>query len=57
MKKIILLVAVLVIIFNTVALAYVDVSDEALINKLNDLSKYNIINGYEDGTFRPNNSI
>ncbi len=42
---------------NTVVYAYTDVSDESLLNYLNDLSKYNIINGYEDGTFRPDNSI
>ena len=39
------------------AFAYVDVSDESLSTKLADLSRYNIINGYEDGTFKPNNNI
>ena len=56
MRKLILSILILMM-FNTVAYAYTDVSDEVLSTKLNDLSKYNIINGYEDGTFRPDNSI
>lgn len=57
MKKLILVILVILTMLNTVAFAYTDVSNELLLTKLNDLSKYNIINGYEDGTFRPNNSI
>ena len=56
MKKLIAILTILTIL-NTAACAYTDVSDETLSAKLNDLSKYNIINGYENGTFRPDNSI
>lgn len=56
LKRLILTVLMLSMI-STVAHAYSDITDESLSSKLNVLSEYSIINGYEDGTFRPDNNI
>ena len=45
------------IMINTTSYAYSDITDESLKSKIEILSEYNIINGYEDGTFRPHNQI
>ena len=37
--------------------AYSDISDVQFLNKIETLSKYNIVSGYEDGTYRPDNNI
>lgn len=56
MKKIIpILVCICFLCIN--ASAYYDVNDYALENKIETLSNYNIINGYDDGSFKPNNLI
>lgn len=57
MKKITSILILILVMFQTVAFAYSDVSDAGLTSKLDELSKYNIINGYQDGTFKPNNNI
>lgn len=57
MKKIITLVLMMFIMINTTSYAYSDITDESLKSKIEILSEYNIINGYEDGTFRPHNQI
>lgn len=56
MKRIFLLLAV-TLLFLCCAFAYTDVSDKEFENKVEILSEYNIINGYGDGTFRPQNPI
>ena len=56
MRKIIFILIVCLLI-QLPAFAYTDVFNEKFENKLEALSEYNIINGYEDGTFRPQNPI
>lgn len=56
MKKVSLLL-VFILLFHGIAFAYSDVFDTQLSEKIKTLSNYNVINGYEDGTFRPNNNI
>lgn len=42
-------------VYNDIDLSIED--NKRLVNALTDLGKYNLINGYEDGSFRPDNSI
>ena len=45
-------------IFSTIAVnAFSDVSDIKLEDSISTLAQFNIINGYEDGTFRPKANI
>ncbi len=48
-----LVVVVLSLSLGSSALAYSDVKDRDLAQALTDLSRFQIVNGYEDGTFRP----
>lgn len=57
MKKLILLFIVLCMCTSGLAFAYADVQDGDVSDAVEQLSQFNIINGYTDGTFRPNNSI
>ncbi len=58
MKKIIIsILIILSIIGNGAVLAFTDIDDSDLQETVSELSKFNIINGYEDGSFKPNNNI
>lgn len=58
MKKILLFVLTLSIVFsNVTCFAFDDISDTDISDAVDVLSKYSIINGYDDGTFRPNENI
>ena len=57
MRKFVSAIIILGVILSGYAQAYTDVSDLELENELELLSKYEIISGYEDGTFRPYNNI
>lgn len=63
MKKQISLVAAIMVLFttlfsNSVFAAFTDVSsDNKYYNAITTLSKLNVINGYEDGTFKPDGTI
>lgn len=58
MKKILLFVLILSIVFsNVTCFAFDDISDTDTSYAVDVLSKYSIINGYDDGTFRPNENI
>ena len=57
MKKTILIIVALLTIAQLNVFAYSDISDVQFLNKIETLSEYNIVSGYEDGTFRPDNNI
>lgn len=57
MKKFIAALIVMALMLTSTAFAYTDISDEVLSDKVETLSKYNIINGYGDGSFKPGNPI
>ena len=63
MKKIVSLLMIAILIISSVsALAYTDIDNDTeenkkLIEVLPDIEKYSLINGYEDGSFRPDNCI
>lgn len=57
MKKILTIVITLLLCINTTAFSYRDIHDSNLQNSVETLSSFKIINGYEDGTFRPDNNI
>lgn len=59
MRKIIpILLAVIIAAASSVgAFAYLDISDSNVNNAVQELSSFDIINGYDDGTFRPDTSI
>lgn len=56
MKKILLLLLITILLQCRI-FAYTDISDKEFEKKAQLLSEYNIINGYGDGTFRPQNPI
>ena len=57
-KTIIIFIALMILITLSVnCFAYTDVDDSVLEKQINDLSKLNIIHGYEDGTFKPKKNI
>ncbi len=57
MKKYISVILVLLMFSQVSVLAYSDITDAQFAAKVENLSEYNIINGYEDGTFRPYDNI
>ena len=60
MRKIISICAFLILLFITLStncLAFTDIGDPQLEKQIEDLSALNIINGYEDGTFKPQKNI
>lgn len=58
MRKILIsIIIVLCIVGNGSVFAYNDIYDNNLKGIVDDLSKFNIINGYADGTFKPDNNI
>lgn len=58
MKKIIELVCLIVVLSTCcTSFAFDDINDINTIKAANELSRYSIINGYEDGTFKPENTI
>ena len=58
MKKVLIsIIIVLCIVGNGAVFAYIDIYDDNLKETVSDLSKFNIINGYADGTFKPDNNI
>ncbi len=57
MKKIISTIIVFLMLSQLSAFAYSDISNAQLASKIETLSNFNIINGYEDGTYRPHNNI
>ena len=57
-KTIISFIALMIFITLSVnCFAYTDVDDSVLEKQISDLSKLNIIHGYEDGTFKPKKNI
>lgn len=57
MKKIITVVVAILLCAYTTAFAYNDIYDVDVKNAVETLSTFNIINGYDDGSFKPNNNI
>ncbi len=57
MKKLLAILVIFIFAVNICCCAYSDVDDVDLQNDLQRLSDMNIIGGYEDGTFKPNNNI
>lgn len=58
MKKIIaILIALLLLCSGSTVFAYNDIDDLSIKNAVETLSTFNIINGYEDGSFKPKNNI
>lgn len=59
MRKIIAVCTFLIILltFSLNCFAFTDIEDLQLESQINNLSSLNIINGYEDGTFKPKNNI
>lgn len=58
MKKIFLFVLIIQILCLSVsANAFSDVTDTKLEDSISTLSQFNILNGYEDGSFRPKTNI
>jgi len=57
MKKIFVIVFILMMFINTIAYGFSDVSDNNLLRKIENLQDYDIINGYPDGTFKPDDNI
>ncbi len=51
------LAVVLVLVLVSPAFAFTDTGASPYITAINDLSSRNIISGFPDGTFRPNNSV
>lgn len=56
-KTLISIVVMLCIVGNGAVFAYSDIHDDNLKEVVNTLSEFGIINGYEDGTFKPMNNI
>lgn len=58
MKKIIAIISVIILIISSVnVFSFYDIYDSDTDNAVDTLSSFNIINGYEDGSFRPNDYI
>lgn len=58
MQKIIsIILALIMCVAGTSVFAFSDVGDQELQDSVSALSRFNIINGYEDGTFRPKANI
>lgn len=57
MKKLILLIVSIVLITQSLTYAYYDIDDTKLSVAVDTLSQFGIINGYEDGSFKPYNYI
>ena len=57
MRRIILVISVFLIILQSSVNAYSDINDKNLKDAVDILNRFEIINGYEDGSFKPNNSI
>lgn len=57
MLKKVLAIVVICVTFGTNCFAFEDVYDNELSNITETLSDFSIINGYEDGTFKPDNTI
>lgn len=58
MKKIIISIMIVLSMFgNGIVFAYNDIYDDNLKETVSDLSRFNIIDGYVDGTFKPDGSI
>lgn len=56
-KTIILIISSLLILYNSTVFAYNDINDTQLSNVIDTLSDFGIINGYDDGSFNPQNNI
>ena len=48
---------ILCVICSGSCLAFSDIEDPQLAKQIEELSAFNIINGYEDGTFKPDNKL
>ncbi len=59
MKKFIKIPLIILVIssIGTSVFAYSDTSNSLFIDSINELSELKIINGFEDGTFRPENNL
>ena len=58
MKKTLLISCLIIFLsFGFTSSAFDDIYDDAMSDAVNGLVRYSIINGYEDGTFRPKNTI
>lgn len=57
MKKLFYMITALFLFMQMTAFSYSDIQDSKLSNAAQTLSGFGIINGYEDGSFRPNNNI
>ncbi len=57
-KTSIFIISILMILgFSTVSLAYTDIESHWASDVIDELSNKKIINGYSDGTFKPDNSV
>ena len=57
-KTSIFIISILMILgFSTVSLAYTDTEGHWASDVIDELSNKKIINGYSDGTFKPDNSV
>ena len=54
-KKIIPIVLMLILVFSSTSYAFSDISEHWAKDSIDELNKINIVNGYEDDTFRPDN--
>ena len=58
MKKVLIFILVIQLTFCAISVnAFSDVTDTKLEDSISTLSQFNIINGYEDGTFKPKANI
>ena len=58
MKKVLIFILVIQLTFCAISVnAFSDVTDTKLDDSISTLSQFNIINGYEDGTFKPKANI
>lgn len=59
MKRILSIVIAIILSLGCVVYAFsdVDANDKKLNDSVNVMTEFGILNGYEDGTFRPNNKI
>lgn len=57
MKKIVTIFVAILLCISTTVFAYSDIDDFNVKKAVETLSSFKIINGYEDGTFKPKNNI